>query len=121
MSLSERLPLRRWKYALQPLDLAQLFRTMASAFFKVSSGFPPSYGHQRGSYTVLCGVTACKYETRDGRGYAVATAANGSLWEYELFEGGDGNEFCSGILERGTILSELWQPVGDGLLASLEA
>ena len=61
----------------------------------------------------LCEITACKYETRDGRGYAVATAANGSRWEYELFEGGDGKDFCSGILERGTILSELWQQVGD--------
>jgi hypothetical protein len=29
-----------------------------------------------------------------------------------LFEGGDGKDFCSGILERGTILTELWQPVG---------
>ena len=46
-------------------------------------------------------ITACKYEARDGRGYAVATAANGSRWKYELFEGGDGKEFCSGILERG--------------------
>ena len=61
----------------------------------------------------LCEITACKYETRDSRGFAVATAANGSRWEYELFEGGDGKDFCSGILERGTILSELWQPVGD--------
>ena len=61
----------------------------------------------------LCEITACKYETRDGRGFAVATAANGSRWEYELFEGGDGKEFCSCVLERGTILSELWQPVGD--------
>ena len=42
----------------------------------------------------LCEITACKYETRDGRGFAVATAANGSRWEYELFEGGDGKEFC---------------------------
>ena len=64
-------------------------------------------------------ITACKYETRDGRGYAVATTANGSRWKYELFEGGDGKEFCSGILERGA-LSELWQQVGDGQLASLE-
>ena len=61
----------------------------------------------------LCEITACKYETRDSRGFAVATAANGSRWEYELFEGGDGSEFCRGVLERGTILSELWQPVGD--------
>jgi hypothetical protein len=61
----------------------------------------------------LCEITACKYETRDGRGYAVATAANGSSWEYELFEGGDGKDFCSGVLERGTILTELWQPVSD--------
>ena len=44
----------------------------------------------------------------------------GSRWEYELFEGGDGKEFCRSILERGTILTELWQPVGDGVLASLE-
>ena len=58
-------------------------------------------------------ITACKYETRDSRGFAVATAANGSRWEYELFEGGDGSEFCRGVLERGTILSELWQPAGD--------
>ena len=58
-------------------------------------------------------ITACKYETRDGRGFAVATAANGSSWEYELFEGGDGSEFCSGILERGTIMTEIWQQVGD--------
>ena len=65
-------------------------------------------------------ITACKYETRDSRGFAVATAANGSRWEYELFEGGDGKEFCSGILERGTILSEIWQQVGDGQLASME-
>ena len=62
---------------------------------------------------VLYEITACKYETRDGRGYAVATAANGSRWEYELFEGGDGKEFCQSILERGTILTELWQPAGD--------
>ena len=62
---------------------------------------------------VLYEITACKYETRDGRGYAVATAANGSRWEYELFEGGDGKDFCSGVLERGTILTELWQPVCD--------
>ena len=61
----------------------------------------------------LCEITACKYETRDGRGFAVATAANGSSWEYELFEGGDGSEFCSSVLERGTLLTELWQPVGD--------
>jgi hypothetical protein len=61
----------------------------------------------------LCEITACKYETRDGRGFAIATAADGSHWEYELFEGGDGKEFCSSVLERGTILSELWQPVGD--------
>ena len=61
----------------------------------------------------LCEITACKYETRDSRGFAVATAANGSRWEYELFEGGDGSEFCRGVLERGTILSELWQPVSD--------
>ena len=58
-------------------------------------------------------ITACKYETRDGRGFAVATAANGSRWEYELFEGGDGKEFCNGVLERGTIMTELWQPVSD--------
>jgi len=45
---------------------------------------------------------------------------DGSRWKYELFEGGDGKDFCSGILERGTILSELWQPVGDRQLASLE-
>ena len=61
----------------------------------------------------LCEITACKYETRDGRGFAIATASNGSRWEYELFEGGDGKDFCSGVLERGTILTELWQPVGD--------
>jgi len=61
----------------------------------------------------LCEITACKYETRDGRGFAVATAANGSCWEYELFEGGDGKEFCRSILERGTILTDLWQPYGD--------
>jgi len=61
----------------------------------------------------LCEITACKYETRDGRGFAVATAADGSHWEYELFEGGDGKAFCSSVLERGTILSELWQPVSD--------
>lgn len=60
----------------------------------------------------LCEVTACKYETRDGRGFAVATDANGSRWEYELFEGGDGKDFCRSVLERGTILTELWQPVG---------
>ena len=60
----------------------------------------------------LCEITACKYETRDGRGFAVATAANGSSWEYELFEGGDGGEFCRSILERGRIVSELWQQVG---------
>jgi len=58
-------------------------------------------------------ITACRYETRDGRGFAVATAADGSRWEYELFEGGDGREFCSGVLERGAILSELWQQVGN--------
>ena len=58
-------------------------------------------------------ITACKYETRDSRGFAVATAANGSRWEYELFEGGDGREFCSGIVDRGAILTELWQPVSD--------
>jgi len=62
---------------------------------------------------VLYEITACKYETRDSRGFAVATAANGSRWEYELFEGGDGKEFCRSILERGTILTELWQPYGD--------
>ena len=61
----------------------------------------------------LCEITACKYETRDGRGFAVATDANGSLWEYEVFEGGNGSEFCSAVLERGAILSEIWQPVGD--------
>ena len=61
----------------------------------------------------LCEITACKYETRDSRGVAVATDANGSRWGYELFEGGDGKEFCSSVLERGTILTELWQPVGD--------
>ena len=61
----------------------------------------------------LSEITACKYETRDGRGFAVATAENGSCWEYELFEGGDGKDFCSGILDRGTILTELWQQVGD--------
>lgn len=65
-------------------------------------------------------ITACEYETRDNRGYAVATASNGSRWEYELFEGGDGSEFCRSVSERGTILSELWQRVGEGLLASLE-
>jgi hypothetical protein len=58
-------------------------------------------------------ITACKYETRDKRSFAVATASNGSRWEYELFEGGDGSEFCSGVLERGTILTELWQQVGN--------
>ena len=68
----------------------------------------------------LCKFTACKYETRNSRGFAVATTANGSRWEYELFEGGDGKEFCRSILERGTVLTELWQPVGDGVLASLE-
>ena len=67
----------------------------------------------------LCEVTACKYETRDGRGFAVATATNGSRWEYELFEGGDGKDFCRSVLERGTILSEIWQQVRDGQLASL--
>ena len=61
----------------------------------------------------LCEITACEYETRDSRVFAVATAANGSRWEYELFEGGDGKEFCSTVLERGTILTELWQQVGD--------
>ena len=61
----------------------------------------------------LCEITACEYETRDSRGFAVATAANGSRWEYELFEGGDGKEFCRSILVRGTILTELWQPYGD--------
>ena len=72
----------------------------------------------------LCKITACRYETRNSRGFAVATTANGSRWEYELFEGGDGREFCSGVLERGTILSEIWQQVGgtaEALLASLEA
>jgi hypothetical protein len=71
----------------------------------------------------LCEITACEYEPRDKRGFAVATASNGSRWEYELFEGGDGSEFCRSVLQRGTILSELWQPVGDpasGRLASLE-
>ena len=58
-------------------------------------------------------ITACKYETRDSRGFAVATAANGSRWEYELFEGGDGRDFCRGIVDRGAILTELWQPVSD--------
>src|SRR4051794_32319463 len=58
-------------------------------------------------------ITACRYETRNARGFAVATAADGSCWEYELFEGGDGREFCSGVLERGAILSELWQQVGN--------
>ena len=58
-------------------------------------------------------ITGCKFETRDGRGYAVATAADGSHWEYELFEGGDGSEFCRSILERGTIMTEIWQQVGD--------
>ena len=58
-------------------------------------------------------ITACRYETRDGGSFAVATAADGSRWEYELFEGGDGREFCSGVLERGAILSELWQQVGN--------
>jgi hypothetical protein len=53
----------------------------------------------------VCVITACKYEARDNRRYAVATAANGSRWEYELFEGGDGKEFCSGVVERGTILT----------------
>ena len=53
----------------------------------------------------LCEITACKYETRDGRGFAVATAANGSRWEYELFEGGDGKEFCNGVLEP---IREVW-------------
>ena len=48
----------------------------------------------------LCEITACKYETRDSRGVAVATDANGSRWEYELFEGGDGKEFCSSVLAR---------------------
>jgi hypothetical protein len=57
--------------------------------------------------------TGCKFETRDGRGYAVATATDGSHWEYELFEGGDGSEFCRSILERGTIMTEIWQQVGD--------
>ena len=61
----------------------------------------------------LCEITACKYETRDGRGFAVATDANGSRWEYEVFEGGDGSEFCTSVLERGAILTEIWQQVGD--------
>ena len=61
----------------------------------------------------LCQITACKYETRDSRGFAVATAANGSRLEYELFEGGDGKEFCRSILERGNILTDLWQPAGE--------
>ena len=43
----------------------------------------------------------------------------GSRWEYELFEGGDGKDFCRSVLERGTILSEIWQQVRDGQLASL--
>jgi hypothetical protein len=68
----------------------------------------------------LYGITACKYETRDGRGYAVATDANGSRWEYELFEGGDGKDFCSGVVERGTIMTELWQPVGDRAAEELQ-
>ena len=59
----------------------------------------------------LCEITACKYETRDGRGFAVATDANGSHWEYELFEGGDGKDFCRSVVERGTIVTELWQQV----------
>jgi len=68
----------------------------------------------------LCEITGCKYETRDGRGFAIATDANRSSWEYELFEGGDGKDFCRSVLERGTILSEIWQQVGEGQLASLE-
>ena len=60
-----------------------------------------------------CEITACEFEARDSRGFAVAIDLNGSRWEYELFEGGDGKEFCGSILERGTILTELWQPAGD--------
>jgi len=58
-------------------------------------------------------VTACKYERRDSGGFAVAIASDGSSWEYELFEGGDGTEFCRDVVERGTIRTELWRQVGD--------
>jgi len=69
----------------------------------------------------LCEITACHYEVRNGRGFAVATDVNGSHWQYEIFEGGDGKEFCQSILDRGTIWSELWQQVSERQSVSLEA
>ena len=56
-------------------------------------------------------ITACKYEQRDGRSFAVAPDTNDWLWEYELFGADDGEEFCREILKRGTIRSELWRRV----------
>jgi hypothetical protein len=59
---------------------------------------------------MLIGITTCKCEQRELRFFAVATARDGSLWEYELFAADQGDQFCQEVLQRGAIRSELWRP-----------
>jgi hypothetical protein len=61
---------------------------------------------------MIIDVATCRNEHRDGRVFAIVTARDGSLWEYELLAAADG-EFCREILKRGTIRSELWRQVVD--------
>lgn len=57
-------------------------------------------------------ITSCQYENRGGYGFCIATATDGSLWEYELFECNYGDTFCESIQIRGTIRDELWRRYG---------
>jgi hypothetical protein len=60
---------------------------------------------------MLIKITECKCEERERRCFAVATATDSSLWEYELFEAAFGDLFCREIVRRGSIRSELWQQI----------
>jgi hypothetical protein len=60
---------------------------------------------------MLIDITACKCEQHDHRCFAVATATDSSLWEYELFEAGYGDQFCREIVKRGAIRTELWRQI----------
>ena len=63
---------------------------------------------------MLIEITTCKCEQREGRVFAVATAKDGSLWEYELLEAIHGEQFCDEILKCGAIRRELWKPPETG-------
>jgi hypothetical protein len=62
---------------------------------------------------MLISIIECKCEQREHGCFAVATATDSSLWEYELFEATYGDLFCREIVRRGSIRSELWRKISE--------